>query len=197
MVRTMLRRTALLLCAAAACGQSDNYVQGGFAAGTSVPVVFFDPVHSAISGEVILSDASGQPTGGKLSVVVISTALDLCNKIKAHPDYFRNPSEASVSLALYAPLDRSGTFYVGRDNGANAEALTTSGPADGGAGPTSLTPFAVPGSNLSLSDFTLREPGSASGGFDVVFTDTVGQPHELYGRFKASTCDGFDHVLLP
>ena len=199
MVPIMLRRSALLLCAAAACGQSDTYVSGGFAAGTGVPVVFFQDVKSAISGEVILSDASGQPSGGKLSAVVISTAPDLCNKIKAHPDYFRNPSEAFVSLALYAPLDKSRTFYVGRaiDNGTNAEAFTTSGPTDAGPASAPLTFFAVSGSNVSLSDFTLREPGSASGGFDAVFADPGGLLHELYGRFKASTCDGFDHVLLP
>ena len=199
MVRPMLRRSALLLCAAAACGHSDNYVTGGFVAGPGVPVVLLDTVRSAISGEVTLSDPSGQPTGGKLSVVVLSTAADLCNQIKASPDFFRNPPEPFVALAFYAPLDRSGTFYVGRgsDNGTNAEAITTSGPADGGPSAAPVSVFALPRSNVSLSDFALREPGNATGGFDAVFQDPAAMQHELFGRFKTNTCDGFDHVRLP
>lgn len=195
----MLRRCLPLLFAAAACGNSDTYVSGGFVADPKQPVVFLETVHSAISGEVIPTDPSGQPTGGKLAVVVLSTASDVCNKIKANPGYFRTPPEAFVALVLTAPLDKSGTFYVGRagDDGTNVEAITTAGPAD--AGPT-LAPvqvFAVTGSNVSLGDFTLREPGNATGGFDAVFQDQASIQHELYGRFVTNTCDGFDHVLLP
>ncbi len=203
----MLRRCALLLlcsCAAAACGRSDTYVVGGFVADTTLPVVLLDNVRSAISGEVTPSDSNGQPSGGKLSVVVLSTASDLCNKIKANPGYFRTPPEAFVALVLYAPLNKSGTFYVGRviDTGTMAEAITTSGPSDGGpsdGGPAAaaLSLFALTGSSVSLSDFALREPGNATGGFDAVFQDQSTVQHQLYGRFKTNTCDGFTQVLLP
>lgn len=204
----MLRRCAFLLLVmglwAAACGRADTYVTGGFVANSALPVVLFDSVRSAINGEVIPTDASGQPTGPKVSAIVLSTASDLCNKLKAHPDFFRRPPEAYVALILYAPLDRSGTFYVGRDNGANAETITTAGPqdggtasADGGPVPLLVSSFAGAGSQVSLSEFALREPGSASGGFDAVFVDQGAFQHELFGRFKSATCDGFDKALLP
>ena len=199
MVHPMLRTCCLLLCcAAAACGRSDTYVVGGFVADTTQPVVILDPIRSAISGEVTPTDSSGQPAGSKVSVVVLSTAPDLCAKLKANRSYFRAPTEAFVALVLYAPLDKSGTFYVGRttDVGTSAEVITTAGPTDGGTA-TPLDLFAVTGSSVSLSEFALREPGNAKGGFAAVFQDVGSVQRELYGRFKSNTCDGFDTALLP
>ncbi len=194
-----LQRCFLLLLASAACGRSDTYVNGGFFPTDAYPPVVLDTVRSSISGEVTLSDASGQPSGKKLAVVMISTAPDLCKKIKANPGYFRTPPEPFIALALYAPLDKSGTFYVGRagDDGTNGEAFTSPGPTDGGAAAPLLTVFALPGSLVSLSDFGLREPGNADGTLDLLFASQSAIPQQMYGHFKSNTCDGFDHVLLP
>ena len=204
MVRPMLQRCALLvLVVAAACGRADTFVLGGFFAGNNVPPVFFDTVHSAISGEVTLTDPSGQPSGTPLSVVVLSSVSGLCDKIKANPGYFRAPTESFVALALYAPLNKSGTFFVGRqsDNGTNGEVITTAGTSDAGVAPASVSVFAVNTnfflSQVRLSEFALREPGNARGGFDLVFPDQSSVLHEVTGQFKTNVCNGFDKVLLP
>src|SRR5713101_7754850 len=74
-----------LLAALAGCGTEENFVVSG------LPGVTISPVRSSISTRATFTDANGgqHPQW----VIAMTDAPDLCAKVTAHPDYFRNPIE--------------------------------------------------------------------------------------------------------
>jgi hypothetical protein len=185
------RRWLLVAVLACACGTSDNLVVGGFAGDAKHPVTVLDNIRSSISGTVTVTDASNKQR--VLSVVAISDHANLCDAVTAKPDFFRNPPDVAVTLILYAPTDKIGTFVIGRpgDEGTNAELVATLGPT------VPVAPYFASLGTLSLSNFDTNPGGFAQGSFDVVFLDPAGVPREFYGRFKTHVCPGMAQVLLP
>jgi hypothetical protein len=179
---------AVLVCA---CGTADNLVVGGFAGDSKHPVTVLDNIRSSISGTVTVTDSSNhtQP----LNVVAISDHANLCDAVTAKPDFFRNPPDVAVTLILYVPVDKIGTFVMGRrgDEGTNAELVATLGPA------APVSPYFAVGGSISLSNFDTNPGGYAQGSFDVLFQDPAGAPREFFGRFKTHVCPGMAQVLLP
>jgi hypothetical protein len=196
----MPRPALALLLLAAACGNTDNQVSGGIAGSATTPLIVFDTINSAISGEVTLSDPAGNPIGPKVAVVVLSTRPALCDVLKAHPDYFRKPPEGYLALILFTPLGRLGTFFVdsGRasDQGTAAEIVAASGPQ---STVTPLTAYGAGASYISLSDWENNPGGQARGNFYLVFNDPQGTstPHLFTGRFKTGFCPTMEGTLLP
>ena len=199
----MQRTLAALLIAASACGNSDNLIVGGAAGGATTPDVLFDSIGSSIHGIATLRDVNGNPVGAPLVVVIMSNQPNLCGKLKARPDYFRNPTEASESLIFFAPSDNScqpgegirlGTFIVGRqcDDGTDAEIVAVSGPQE-------VTPFhGVPGSYIAITNWG-GNGGNTTGSFNFLFDDPYGSTlaHQFYGHFKTSPCPTLEGTLLP
>jgi hypothetical protein len=194
MVRPM-RLTALLLCAAA-CGNPDNLVIGGISASGNIPVATIDTVRSAISGIATVSDRQTGAKGGQRTVVVLSNAPKLCDQLAAHPDYFRNPPEDYAALVFFLPLDRVGTFFIGRDQNTDAEIVA-------GAKGTPTTPYSALGTSqgigssyIALTDVS-GNGGNARGSFSLYFVDRANGLHNFYGRFKTGTCSALENALLP
>lgn len=185
------RRWLLVAVLACACGTSDNLVVGGFAGDANHPVTVLDNIRSSISGTVKVTDANNNSQ--TLSVVAISDHANLCDAVTAKPDFFRNPPDVAVTLILYAPTDKIGTFVMGRggDQGTNAEIVATLGPT------VPVAPYFAAGGSLSLSNFDTNAGGFAQGTFDVFFLDPAGVPREFFGRFKTHVCPGMAQVLLP
>jgi hypothetical protein len=197
-----MRRRAILLLLAAACGNPDNLILGGVGAGPQTPIVLFDNINSAISGRVTLTDASGNPQG-TAAAVIIADKPGLCGVLKAHPDYFRNPPEAYEAMILFTPTDnpcqpgegiRLGFFLLGRqcDAPTSSEIVATSGPT---ASP-SFSAVANGYSYISLTNWS-DGGGFASGSFDLFFVNpTLIGVFEFSGRFKSDVCD-LSNVQLP
>ena len=187
-------KTAPLLAAALAlsCGNPDNQVVGNLSATANSPVVSFDNIRSVISGTATLKDSGGQSSIA--SVVIISDQKNLCDALKAHPDYFHTPQVGNVALILYAPADRLGVFSQGRDPHTGAVVYATNGPP----APVVAIP-ASDGAFISLTNFDLGEGGQGSGSFEGLFQDQggTGALHDLYGRFKSTVCSGISGVQLP
>lgn len=190
----MLRHLFFLLVLAAACGNSDNVIVGTARAGATTPDIIFDSIGSSIHGLVTLSDPSGAPQGAQMAVVIMSNVPSLCARLKAKPDYFRNPPEAYEALILIAPGGKLGTFIIGRtgDQGTQAEIVAVSGPQ-------APTPFvAATGSYIALTNWP-DNGGNATGSFNMGFDDPYGSGflHPFAGRFKASFCPTLGGTLLP
>lgn len=177
-----------------ACGNPDNIVQGGISATSTQPVAIFNDIKSAESGVTFLSDANGKHLQ-QVSVIALSDHPKLCDQLKAHPtDYFRNPPEGFVAILLFAPVDKIGTFVIGRtnDEGTFAEVIATNGP------PGPSQPYYAGQGEVNLNNFDLTADGFGRGGFDVLVSDGAGFGHEFFGRFRTHVCPGgFDNQLLP
>lgn len=198
-VISMLKPLAAFVLLSAACGNADNVIVGGVAAGATTPNVLFDGIGSSIHGVATPRDASGNPVGDPMAVVIMSDRPNLCDRLKARPDYFRNAPEAYEALILFVRLGYLGTFVVGResDPGTAAEVVAAGGPQ-----PT--TPFhGLNSSYISVTNWPASAGnatgGTASGSFSLVFDDPYGSngAHPFYGRFKTSACPTLEGTLLP
>jgi len=190
----MLKSLAALVLLCAACGNADNVIVGVVAAGATTPNVLFDPIGSSIHGVATPRDASGNPVGDPLAVVIMSDRPNLCDRLKARPDYFRNAPEAYEALILFVRLGYSGVFVIGResDPGTAAEIVAASGAQV-------TTPFhGLDRSSISVTDFPVSG-GNASGRFSLIFDDPYGGnlAHPFYGRFKTEACPTLEGTLLP
>jgi len=199
----------LLLLAAAACGNNDNSVFGIINESTISPFISFENINSVIFGRLSLRDAAGNPTSDSAQVVLVTDRSGLCDKLKATPDYFRNPPEAYVALILFLPpTDHLGTFIPGRpgDEGTGSEIL--------GSDPTkrqasvdqtglAVAPFKAVDTYgyIALRDWSESPGGEAVGSFNLLY----GPPPPLIstngfifgGKFKATYCPTLEGTLLP
>lgn len=190
----MRRPFFALLVLAASCGNSDNIIVGGVGAGATTPDVIFDVIGSSIHGNATLRDASGNPLGPAMAVVIMSNVPNLCGRLTAKRDYFRNPTEPYEALVLIVPPAKLGTFIVGRtgDQGTQSEIVAV-------RGAQVPTPFvAVQGSFIALTNWP-DNGGNATGSFDMLYDDPYGSPlpHQFSGRFKTSFCSTLEGTLLP
>jgi|GEM_PF-1205246 len=197
-----------LLCACAglfACKNPDNLVVGVGAAAPNQPGAYINTVQSAISGIATVYDAHGVKTSQQVSVVVLSDKPGLCQMLAQHPDYFRNAPQTNVSLLLFAPPDRSGTFYIGGGAGIFAELVPADGPDSDGGTPTTVdgglvyttAPFPSTQGQISFQQFDVRVGGQAAGSFDVILLDANTNGVEYYGKFKTQVCDALSTAIVP
>jgi hypothetical protein len=182
-----------LLAALAGCGTEDNTVISG------LPGFILSPVRSSISTRATFTDANGgqHPQW----VIAMADVPDLCTKLTAHPDYFRNAIENFDAVLVWVPPGNIGTFFVGQaiaGSEVNDEVLVGIAPADGGAPHVVRFPgVAVFGANIGLSQFDAGPGGEAKGNFDVLVADPNGIPREMIGKFKATYCAGAEQAQLP
>ena len=152
---------AALLVLAAACGQNDNLIVGAVASGATTPDVIFDNIGSSIHGVATLRDASGNPVGSQMGVIIMSDKPGLCDILHAHHDYFRNAPEPYETLIMMVPLGYLGTFIIGRQ-GTDA---TTAAEIVAASGAQPTTPFHA----LNNSYIALTNWADNGGKFMVVF----------------------------
>jgi hypothetical protein len=197
-----MRKTGLaLLLTAAACGQGDNSIIGGFPATTITPLIEFDDIRSVISSRVRLFAADGSPTGVSSEVIIMSDQSQLCDRLTQHRDYFRNPPETYLALILFLPSDdRLGTFLPGRpgDEGTDSEIIGVKTPLQ------SVTPFRAAlrqDTFISLREWSDTAGGAATGRFELIYVPApetnLTNAAILAGRFKSSVCTTLDGTLLP
>ena len=199
-----MRKVAFLaLLCAAACGTGDNVVVGGIGPSDITPVIQFDDIRSVINGRATMFDANGVPNGSA-QVIIISDQPQLCDRLKAHPDYFRNPPEVYQALILFLPdTDHLGTFIPGRtgDEGTSSEIIGIKDTQ------TPVAPFPVLDlfGYISLRDWSVAPDGEADGTFYLAYnlpvavqgTIIITQGFQFSGKFKASSCPTLDGTLLP
>lgn len=191
-----MRIVAIVLVLAAStlsCGEPDNLVLGGFNG------AIITNVRTAIHGNGQLQplQAGGTPT--PVSVVILSDATDLCNKLGQHPDFFRQSYEVSTALIMWGGRETIGTSTPGLGS-TNAEMVVGQSPPDAATPkPPAAYPAGqlVPGSFITLSEFDASPGGEAKGSFDLVLADAGGGGHEFAGHFKTGSCAAIANVLLP
>src|SRR2546423_3852109 len=192
-----MRSPARLLASFAAlagCGREENMVISGY------PPAIISPVRSSMSAQVTFTDGSGSHPQW---VIAMSDVPDLCTKVTAHPDYFRNPIESFTAVLVWVPPGNIGTFFVGQTDPShpgsttNDEVLVASGPQTGNANVVRLPGVVFPGANIGLSQFDVGPGGEARGTFDVVIADPGGGNHEFAGKFKATYCPGAEQAAVP
>jgi hypothetical protein len=181
----------------AACSNPDNQVYGGAPAitatdGTTIPSAFIPNVASAIAGTVNITDTNNNSKA--YTVVLLSNRNNLCQSLAARPDYFKNPPEAAVTLALFiAPNAQNqaqlGTFQVGATNGSAVTLGTTAGPGQ----PTYS--YKGVGGSVALTRYDNSPGGESDGSFDLLLSDPTGQvTFEVFGKYKTSTCAAVANV---
>ncbi len=186
---------ALVFLVAAGCNNSDNVILGGIGASSQTPQIVFDNIGTSISGTVTLSDANGVAIPDSTVLAIVMTDQPgVCDKLKQHPDYFRNPPEPYIALILFLPPDRVGTFLPGRetDVGTGSEIIGVLGPnapvlpfVAVNAGYIILSPNDTPTGSFNL---LYSPPPELSGG-------TSGFP--FTGRYKTNDCPNLASALLP
>jgi hypothetical protein len=189
-----MRPLLAALVLAAACGNTDNLVVGGIASGETTPDVIFDSIGSSIHGVATPRDASGNPVGNPVAVVIMSNKPGMCGILTAKRDYFRNAPEAYEALIMTARLGYLGTFIVGRSSDPEASAEIVAA-----AAPQQTTPFhALVSSYVAITNWP-DNGGTATGSFNMAFDDPYGSgvAHPFYGRFKTSFCPTLEGTLLP
>jgi hypothetical protein len=184
-LRRLAALFALTLCA---CGNPDNQVFGGISGGTLAPDAFLDNVGSAIAGVSKVADQNGNLTS--IDVFILTDRTNLCAKLANTPDYFRNPPEAYVALVMSTPQDRLGTFVVGASNGGGSLLMVTAGPGK------TITSYPGGAGSVSVTNFDSRAGGEATGTFDILFADSLQVGHEIFGKFKTSTCPALANVTF-
>jgi hypothetical protein len=209
MPRPAVKILLIALLAATACGSQDNIVFGLTAAGTTSggqtwPQISFQDVNSVFGSQVSLFDADGHPTGDQAWVVIVSNQDNFCETLKANKNLFREPAPfAYQALLLFLPIDRIGTFVIGRpgDEGTFGELIGSAGKPTDLTAPNLPPPvFTSPPTQIILENISLTnwDNGSATGTFDLGFVDpTNTQTYEFSGRFSGDSCDGLDGTLLP
>ena len=208
----MRKVASLALLCAASCGTGDNVVVGGIGSSDITPVIEFNDIRSVISGRAHLFDASGTPNGSA-QVVIISDQPQLCDQLKAHPDYFRNATAPYQALILYLPdTDHLGTFIPGRpgDEGTSSQIIgvkDTGTPVPPFTTTKPVAPFPVlqDFGYISLREWSIAPDGEADGTFYLAYnipealrdTVTITQGFQFSGKYKATSCPTLDGTLLP
>ena len=198
----MRKVASLALLCAASCGTGDNVVVGGIGSSDITPVIQFDDIRSVINGRAHLFDASGAPNGSA-QVIIISDQPQLCDQLKAHPDYFRTPPTTYVALILYLPdTDHLGTFIPGRpgDEGTSSEII---GVMTVGTMPAPF-PVLLQFGYISLREWSVEPGGEADGTFYLAYNIPVAlegkviisQGFQFSGKYKATSCPSLDGTLL-
>jgi hypothetical protein len=188
MVRPM--RFSVLLLLAAACGNPDNVVVGGISATATIPVAFIDTVRSAIAGTTTVKDFNGNKIGQR-EAIILSNTKGLCDQLQAHHDYFQNPPEDFVAVVLLTPIDRVGTFFIGRDQGTDILIV----PAAQGVKPQPYLGQATGTSYIALHEMS-GSGGNAVGSFDVIVVDSSSGGHEFYGKFMTGSCAALNDASI-
>jgi hypothetical protein len=188
-----MRKAALVLIALAGCSQQDNLILGGIGASDQTPQIVFDNIGSSIAGKAMLSDRNGNPIA-PVTAVILSDRGGLCDKLKLHPDYFRNPVEGFIAMILFMPVDRVGTFLPGRqgDEGTGSEIIGVNGPG------APVLPFVA----ADLVGFiTLAPDDNPSGQFNLLYgaDPALDSPTSFpfQGKYKAEPCPNLAGALLP
>ena len=190
----MSRPLSLLLLLCAACGSADNVIVGVVGAGATTPDVIFNGIGSSIHGIATSRDASGNPVGDPMGIVIMSDVPNLCGRLKTRPDYFRNAPEPYEALILQVRLGYLGTFIIGRDSDPGTAAEIVAAGA-----PQVTTPFhGLTSSYISVTNWPSKG-GNATGSFSLLVDDPYGTglSHPFYGRFKTNLCPTLEGTLLP
>jgi hypothetical protein len=177
----------LAFAALCACGNPDNLVVGSFPLNSST-TIGLPEVRSAIFGVAPVTVSPGQVVN--MQVVVLSNASDLCTKLGAHPDYFHQNTEPSVSFVMWVKPDSIGDFLIPTDNSGSEIVLGTSAVGATTASPTLSFPAVAGDINVGQQDSQLQ------GGFDCAYFINGGAP-EYVGRFKANPCATLAGAQLP
>ena len=189
----MRKAVFALLLLGSACTNNDNLILGGIGSSPDTPQIVFDNVNSAISGNVTLSDANGNPVTPALAII-LSDQFGLCDKLKVHPDYFRKPPETYIAMILFVPPDRFGTFLPGRagDEGTGSEII----------GVSDISKKVLPFTAVDTGFIALAPDDNITGSFNLLYSappelnaNNGGFPFQ--GRFKAAPCANMAGVLLP
>jgi len=189
----MRKAVFALLLLGSACTNNDNLILGGIGSSPETPQIVFDNVNSAISGNVTLSDANGNPVTPVLAVI-LSDQPRLCDRLKDHPDYFRKPPETYIAMILFVPPDRFGTFLPGRagDEGTGSEII----------GVSDISKKVLPFTAVDTGFIALAPDDNITGSFNLLYSappelnaNNGGFPFK--GRFKAAPCANMAGVLLP
>lgn len=188
----MRKAVLALVLLGSACTNNDNLILGGIGASTQTPEIVFDTVNSAISGNVTLSDANGNPVTPVLAII-LSDRPGLCDKLKDHPDYFRKPPEPFLALILFIPPDKFGTFLPGRagDEGTGSEII----------GVSDISRKVLPFTAVDTGFIAIAPEAGTTGSFNLLYgaapelNANTGFPFQ--GRFKAAACPNMGSVLLP
>jgi len=208
-----MRKLALLALLCAACGTGDNVIVGGVGESTITPLIQFDNIRSVISGRATLFNADGGVSGSAAQVVIMSDQPQLCDRLKLHPDYFRNPPETYLALILFFPAtDHLGTFIPGRpgDEGTSSEIIgvkDTGTPVPPFTTTKPVAPFPVLDlyGYISLRDWSEQPGGEANGTFYLAYgvpaalqsPTNAGSSWLFSGKFKSVVCPTLDGTLLP
>jgi hypothetical protein len=183
----MKRIVPLAFIALSACGNPDNLVVGSFPLDPSTTIALPE-VRSAIFGTAPVTVSPGQVL--QMQVIVVSNASDLCTKLGAHPDYFHQNTEPSVSFLMWVPPDRIGDFLIPTDNSGSEIVLGTS--AVGATTPSPTLSFAAIVGDISVGS----QDSQLGGGFDCAYFVNGGAP-EYVGRFKANPCAALATTQVP
>jgi hypothetical protein len=126
--------------------------------------------------------------------VIISDRPDLCNRLKLHPDYFRKPPEGYIAMVLFTPVDRVGTFLLGRqtDTGTGSEIIGVSRAGD------RVLPFVA----VDVGYISVVPDDTPAGSFNLLYgappeLNAPGASFPFSGRFKTQDCANLAGVLLP
>ena len=197
---------AALLATATACSSQNNIVFGltgpGVTPGGNVwPSIQISNVNSVFGSQVSLFDASGHPTGDQAWVVIMSDQENFCATLKANRNLFREaPTFAYQAILLFMPINRLGTFVIGRpgDEATFAEIIGTPGPPSASKLPPPVfnsIPTTQILANISLTNW---DDGAANGTFDLAMANPINSlTYEFSGRYTGDSCDGLDGTLLP
>jgi hypothetical protein len=188
-----MRKAALaLLLLGSACSNNDNLILGGIGSSDDTPQIVFDNVNSAISGNVTLSDANGNPVT-PVTAIILSDQFGLCDKLGQHPDYFRKPPETYIAMILFVPAGRVGTFLPGRagDEGTGSEII----------GVSDIAKKVLPFKAIDTGFIAISPEDSPTGSFNLLYAPppelNVNTGFPFQGRFKATPCASMASVLLP
>jgi hypothetical protein len=184
----MRRIAPLAFAALCACGNPDNLVVGSYPLDPSTTIALPE-VRSAIFGTAAVTVSAGQTQ--PMQVIIVSNASDLCTKLTAHPDYFHQNTEPSVSFVMWVVPDRIGDFMVGTTGTGSEIVLGTSGVDAGTPSPTRAFPAIIGDISIGQQDSQLQ------GGFDVAYLMPNGAGPEFVGRFKANPCTFPASIQLP
>jgi hypothetical protein len=145
-------------------------------------------VRSALFGVAPVTVAPGSPMN--MQVVVVSNASDLCSKLNAHPDYFHQNTEPSVSFVMWVQADRIGDFLLPANNSGSEIVLGRA--AVGSTTPVPTLTFAPVAGDINVG----QQDSQLQGGFDIAYFVNGAAP-EYVGRFKANPCTFPAGILVP
>lgn len=183
------RILVILAVALCGCGQPDSIVFGAFNG------AIITEVRSAIHGSAQVQ----VPPNPKIpvSVILLSDAPDLCDKLAQHPDFFRTSYGVTTTLLLFIPQDSLGSFAPGQNN-ADAEIVVDLPLPDGGTTNSAIGFPSIPNQGImSVSQLNTGNGGEAKGSFDILVGGPDGLAHEFFGHFKSKFCASTANALFP